>query len=123
MMVLPTVCATNNDHSCVCALCTVDRASEEGDQQLGEAESADEADADADDDDDVEVEDVLGEEIVDPAPYIVLALRDTAETRQIWPHSFELMYKVTALILNWADLSGVMILLSSDSLFLDAYCR
>jgi hypothetical protein len=34
--------------------------------------------------------------IEDPAPYIILRLSDTEETRAIWPHKFELYYKVSA---------------------------
>jgi hypothetical protein len=30
----------------------------------------------------------------DPAPFVILQLKDTAETRAIWPHKFELYYKV-----------------------------
>jgi hypothetical protein len=34
--------------------------------------------------------------IEDPAPYVILQLTDSEETRAIWPHKFELYYKVTA---------------------------
>ena len=30
----------------------------------------------------------------DPAPFITLRLADTPETRLMWPHKFELLYKV-----------------------------
>jgi hypothetical protein len=33
---------------------------------------------------------------LDPAPYITLRLRDSEVTRAIWPHKFELLYKVRA---------------------------
>ncbi|WIA17434.1 hypothetical protein OEZ85_014284 [Tetradesmus obliquus] len=33
--------------------------------------------------------------ITDPAPYVILRLRDNAETRAVWPHKFELYYKIT----------------------------
>eukprot|EP00879_Flechtneria_rotunda_P027491 GHRR01029453.1.p1 GENE.GHRR01029453.1~~GHRR01029453.1.p1 ORF type:complete len:579 (+),score=190.72 GHRR01029453.1:283-2019(+) len=33
--------------------------------------------------------------IEDPAPYIILKLRDTPETRAIWPHKFVLYYKIS----------------------------
>jgi hypothetical protein len=31
----------------------------------------------------------------DPAPCVVLRLRDTPETRELWPHAFEVLYKIT----------------------------
>jgi hypothetical protein len=31
----------------------------------------------------------------DPAPFVVLRLRDTPETRELWPHAFEVLYKIT----------------------------
>ncbi len=30
----------------------------------------------------------------DVAPFVILRLRDTPETRQLWPHKFQLLYKV-----------------------------
>lgn len=34
--------------------------------------------------------------IEDPAPYIILKLSDNEDTRAIWPHKFDLYYKVSA---------------------------
>lgn len=31
----------------------------------------------------------------DPAPSVTLHCKDTEETRQIWPHKFEIFYKIT----------------------------
>ncbi len=31
---------------------------------------------------------------MDPAPFVTLRLRDSEQTRAIWPHRFELLYKV-----------------------------
>jgi hypothetical protein len=31
----------------------------------------------------------------DPAPCLILRLADSPETRELWPHAFELFYKIT----------------------------
>jgi hypothetical protein len=31
----------------------------------------------------------------DPAPCVVLRLVDSEQTRELWPHAFELLYKIT----------------------------
>eukprot|EP00200_Dunaliella_tertiolecta_P005678 CAMPEP_0202354392 /NCGR_PEP_ID=MMETSP1126-20121109/9731_1 /ASSEMBLY_ACC=CAM_ASM_000457 /TAXON_ID=3047 /ORGANISM="Dunaliella tertiolecta, Strain CCMP1320" /LENGTH=642 /DNA_ID=CAMNT_0048946851 /DNA_START=219 /DNA_END=2148 /DNA_ORIENTATION=+ len=41
-----------------------------------------------------EIEDKM-EQGLDPAPFITLRLADTPETRLMWPHKFELLYKIT----------------------------
>lgn len=35
---------------------------------------------------------------MDPAPFVTLRLTDTEETRAMWPHRFELLYKVRVLV-------------------------
>jgi hypothetical protein len=58
-----------------------------------EAAAADEAEGLEDDDDELNYDfGILG----DPAPCVILRLRDNAETRAVWPHKFELYYKVRA---------------------------
>jgi hypothetical protein len=52
------------------------------------AAAADEAEGDEDED---EIDFGV---LSDPAPYVILRLRDNAETRAVWPHKFELYYKV-----------------------------
>jgi hypothetical protein len=65
---------------------------EEDGSEEAAAAAADEAEGIEDDDESDYDFGILG----DPAPCVILRLRDNAETRAVWPHQFELYYKVSA---------------------------
>lgn len=40
----------------------------------------------------------------DPAPFITFKLTDNEATRQVYPHKFELLYKVGGSVIGWVRL-------------------
>lgn len=63
------------------------------DASLGSVSS--DSSADEEDGEDNELEGVDYGILEDVAPYVILQLSDTEETRAIWPHKFDLYYKIT----------------------------
>lgn len=73
------------------------QAAHDADAAAAEAAQSAALSPDSSTDDDEDQEDDEGVEygiIDDPAPYVILRLADTEETRALWPHKFELYYKV-----------------------------